>query len=289
MLNLHFWPRTSERVIFSSRAHAAIVAETHAQHPNETGGILLGHYSQGRWHVIEAIDPGPAARFTPTTFEYDTTYVTHLARKMAGVYEEPLSLIGLWHRHPGSFDRFSAEDDVTNRRYAEQSPDGAISCLVNLDPHFRITAYHVPADLAYRRLPISCGDQAIPRALLEPRHRSCLHPAALEHHRQQRVLQTLLAACVDRCSTPQPLAPGLTALLEPLLEQLEAQDRLAYALQPCGSDLCLALVERSGPQQRALLLQACEDQLWVQVPGSRERLRLEPEQLSLLWTEPCHA
>jgi proteasome lid subunit RPN8/RPN11 len=288
MLILPYWPRTSERVNFSSRAHAAIVAETHAQHPNETGGILLGHHSQGRWHVMEAIDPGPGAQFTPTTFEYDTAYVTHLARKLAGVYEQPLSLIGLWHRHPGSFDRFSAEDDVTNRRYAEQSPAGAISCLVNLDPHFRITAYHVPADLAYRRLPISCGDLAIPRALLVPRHRRCLHPAALEHHRQQRVLQSLLAAWID-CSTPQPLAQALTALLEPLLEQLEAQERFAYALQPCGSDLCLALVERSGRQQRALRLQAIDEQLWVQVPGSQDRVPFELEQLSLLWTEPCHA
>lgn len=289
MLSLPFRPLPlGERVIFSRRAHAAIVAETHAQHPNETGGILLGHHHHGRWHVIEAIDPGPAARFSPSSFEYDTAYVTHLARKMAGIYERPLGLIGLWHRHPGSFDRFSAEDDATNRRYAEQSPDGAISCLVNLDPHFRITAYHVPADLAYRRLPISCGDQAIPRALLEPRRRSCLEPTALEHRRQQQALHTLLAACVDR-STPQPLAPALTALLEPLLEQLQAQERFAFALQPCGTDLCLALVERWGKGKRTLRIQASGEQLWVQIPGFQDSVPFELEHMPLLWTEPCHA
>ena len=286
MLNLPYLSRVSEQVVVSSRAYAAIVAETHAQHPNETGGILLGHHRQGVWHVIEAIDPGPNAHFSPTTFEYDTAYVTHLARKLAGVYEQPLSLIGLWHRHPGSFDRFSAEDDATNRRYAEQSPAGAISCLVNLDPDFRITAYHVPADLAYRRLPISCGDHAIPGALLEPRRVGCLQPAALEHQRQQQVLQSLLAGSVDH-SMPQPLAPALTAVLESLLEQLESQQRFAYALQPCGSDLYLALVERWGQGRRTLRLQAMDEQLWVQIPGSPERVPFEPEQLQLFWTEPC--
>lgn len=289
MLRLPFWPeRSGDRVIFSTRAHAAIVAETHEQHPNETGGILLGHHSAGRWHVIEAIDPGPAARFSPTTFEYDTPYVTHLSRKVADLYERPLSLIGLWHRHPGSFDRFSGEDDQTNRRYAERSPAGAISCLVNLDPAFRITAYHVPADLAYRRLPICVGDQAIPSALLESRRLRCLQPEALERRRQRRVLQNLLATGIE--TTPQePLAPALVAQLDTLLELLEGQERFVYGLKPSGSELCVALVERNGPVSHVLRLQADQQRLWLHAPGSAERVGFTPDQLLRLLRKPGDA
>lgn len=286
MLHLPFWPKTcGEQVVFSRRAHAAIVAETHQQHPNETGGILLGHHGAGRWLVIEAIDPGPGSHFSPTTFEYDTAYVNHLARKVAAVYERPLSLIGLWHRHPGSFDRFSGQDDQTNHRYAEQSPAGAISCLVNLDPTFRITAYHVPADLVYRRLPVRVGDQAIPSALLEPRRLQCLQPEALELRRQQQVLQSLLATGGETAPV-KPMAPALAAQLDSVLEQLDGQERFVYALQPRGADLCLALVERNGPRTHLLRLQAEEERLWLQPPGCAERVGFSSDQLLLLLCQP---
>lgn len=289
MLRLPFWLEHSrERVIFSSRAHAAIIAETHEQHPNETGGILLGHHSPGCWYVIEAIDPGPAARFSPTTFEYDTAYVTHLSRKLAGLYERPLSLIGLWHRHPGSFDRFSAEDDETNRRYAEQSTAGAISCLVNLDPNFRITAYHVPVDLAYRRLPIGVGDPAIPSVLLERRRPRCLQPEALEQRRQQQVLRRLLTTGI--ADTPvQPMAPALAAQLETLLELLEGQERFVYGLKPSGPDLWVALVERNGPRAHVLRLQGDQEQLCRQLPGFAERVHGTPDDILRLLRKPGDA
>ena len=254
-------PDASRRVVFSERAYAAIVAETDAQHPNETGGILLGHCFGGVWHVIEAIDPGPGSHFSPVAFAYDAAYVNHLARKVAGYYQRPLRLIGLWHRHPGSFDQFSPEDDHTNQCYAAQSPEGAISCLVNLDPHFRITAYHVPQDLNYRRLPHHCGDRAIPGELLELRRSSCLNPDQLEAHRQQRALQQLLASS-HSLPLVGPLSPTLAALMESLLELLEQQSRFAYGLQLRGPILALALVLRGNRDQGSIgnqLLQIRED------------------------------
>jgi proteasome lid subunit RPN8/RPN11 len=254
-------PGDSPRVVFSQRAHAAIVAETDAQHPNETGGILLGHHLDGVWHVIEAIDPGPGSHFSPVTFTYDTAYVNHLAQKVAGYYQRPLRLIGLWHRHPGSNDRFSHDDDITNQRYASQSAEGAISCLVNLDPHFRITAYHVPQDLNYRRLAYHCGDQAIPSELRELRRSSCLNPERLETRRQQHCLQSLLVR-PHQLPLAGPLSPTLAALMEALLELLEQQQRFAYGLQLRGPILELALVQRGSggqPGNGQQLLQIHED------------------------------
>jgi hypothetical protein len=69
----------------------------------------------------------------------NTPYVNNLAKALAIQYDVPLTLLGLWHRHPGSFDKFSSTDDGTNTLYAQLSRNGAISGLVNMDPHFRFT------------------------------------------------------------------------------------------------------------------------------------------------------
>lgn len=286
-------PGDPPRVIFSDRARAAIVAETDAQHPNETGGILLGHCLGEVWYVIEAIDPGPGARFSPVTFEYDTAYVNHLARKVASHYQRPLRLVGLWHRHPGSNDRFSHDDDITNHRYAIQSPEGVISCLVNLDPHFRITAYHVPQNLNYQRLPHHWSDGAIPAELRELRRSSCLHPERLEIRRQQQTLQRLLASSRQPFLSG-PLSPTLATLMESLLELLEQQQRFAYGLQLRGPSLGLALVQRGRggqPGNGHQLLQIGEDgwgQVRIQAAGEDQDSPFDLDRLRRLLQGVCH-
>jgi len=154
------------KVILSTRAHLAVVAETYERVSTETGGILLGTVIDDIWYVIEVIDPGPNSIFRPTYFEYDTPYVNHLSNKIARLYQEEIQLLGLWHRHPGSFDSFSSTDDGTNTKYAMQNPKGAISAIVNLDPRFRMSAYHVTLPLQYDKIPVCFGDALIPSHLL---------------------------------------------------------------------------------------------------------------------------
>lgn len=76
-------------------------------------------------------------------------------------------MIGLWHRHPGSFDQFSSTDDGTNAKYASMRKEGAISALVNLDPSFRITMYQVCRPCRYKRIAYEVGDNLIPDGLLK--------------------------------------------------------------------------------------------------------------------------
>ncbi len=156
-----------EKIIFSTRAYNAIIAETYGRIKTETGGILLGHIVEGVWYVIESIDPGPKSIFTPTYFEYDTEYVNNLSRAIATQYKKPLNLLGLWHRHPGSLDTFSSTDDGTNTVYAKLNPNGAISGLVNLDPDFRLTMYHVSYPLRYESIRTDAGNSLIPEELLQ--------------------------------------------------------------------------------------------------------------------------
>lgn len=155
------------QIIFTPDAFNTIIAETVDKHPVETGGILLGNVENGNWYVIESIEPGPDSVFETHFFEYDHGFVNYLARARARRYEIPLKLLGLWHRHPGSFDRFSSTDDETNRDFALTTEIGAISGLVNIDPEFRFTIYHFGENLHYEKRPYIVSANQIPDKFLK--------------------------------------------------------------------------------------------------------------------------
>lgn len=155
------------KVVFSKRAMTALLVETKEKITTETGGVFLGEFRDGNCYVVETVDPGPKSVFTPTYFEYDVDYINHLINKLSRIYQRQLDLVGLWHRHPGSLDRFSSTDDGTNSKYAQLSSNGAISALVNIDPKFRLTVYHVTHPLAYEKVEYSVGDNLIPKDILE--------------------------------------------------------------------------------------------------------------------------
>lgn len=150
------------KVIFTERAYVSVLAETAEKIQTETGGIFLGYRCGENWYVMESIDPGPKSTFEVAYFEYDYKYVNHLAKKIARLYKKPLELLGLWHRHPGSFDQFSGTDDGTNKKFASLNKNGAISALVNIDPKFRITIFHVDSPLSYTKVAYEVGDSLVP-------------------------------------------------------------------------------------------------------------------------------
>lgn len=160
-------------VVFSNRAYAAVMAETTEKILTETGGLFLGAFERGTWYIIEAIDPGPKSVFEVAYFEYDQKYTQHLINKIANLYEQKLELIGLWHRHPGSFDIFSTTDNGTNAKYAQMRPYGAISALVNIDPKFRVTMYHVGRPCKYEKIAYVVGDNLIPENYLKLKTSEC--------------------------------------------------------------------------------------------------------------------
>lgn len=193
------------KVIFSQRAMAAIMAETTEKIQTETGGLFLGKLIEDTWYVVEAIDPGPNSIFEVAYFEYDQPYVQHLINKVAAIYQERLELIGLWHRHPGSFDQFSGTDDQTNNAYASMRPQGAISMLVNLDPDFRMTIYHVEQVYGcYHRISCEVGDDLFPRKLLMYRSiEDCLEliRKKCDHRREKQVKTKSIEAFFSEISS----------------------------------------------------------------------------------------
>lgn len=160
----------AQYVVFTKRAFNAIVTETLAKNPIETGGIFLGYIlDNGIWAVIETIPPGIRTINEMAYFEYDTDFVNYLANVVALQYKEKIRVLGLWHRHPGSFDVFSGTDDGTNRLFANSNPEGygAISALVNCDPKFRLSMYAVDNNARYTPISwiVDNGD-IIPEELL---------------------------------------------------------------------------------------------------------------------------
>ena len=128
-------------VVFSERAFTSILVETQEKIRTETGGVFLGYRKGDVWYVIESIDPGPNSVFQPAYFEYDQDYINHLINKVSRLYSLQLDLIGLWHRHPGSYDSFSGTDDGTNTKYAELNEQGAISTLLHTIIMSALTTY----------------------------------------------------------------------------------------------------------------------------------------------------
>lgn len=167
-----------ETVVISDKAYNAIIRESFAKHPVETGGILLGYIlDNGIWVVMEMIPPGINGIFQTAYFEYDRDFVNYLGTSVANQYREPLQVLGLWHRHPCSMDYFSSTDDGTNSEFASRNPYGVISGLVNIDPKFRLTMYHLnhmegprPRNIAYSTVDVEIGDDLIPERFFELRY-----------------------------------------------------------------------------------------------------------------------
>lgn len=156
-------------VVFSNRAIQDIKTETYDKDPVETGGLLLGYVLEsGHWVVVEIIPPGDNSTHRYAYLEYDESLAQRVVNQIADKYEQKLELLGLWHRHPGSMDFFSGTDDGTNITFAELNPSyGAISGLVNIDPKFRMTMYHVDSPLNYTKVETFVGDDIIPAELLK--------------------------------------------------------------------------------------------------------------------------
>lgn len=150
------------KVMFTERAYISVLSETAEKIHTETGGIFLGYRNGDIWHIVESIDPGPKSVFEVAYFEYDQKYVNHLSQKIARLYNRPLELLGLWHRHPGSFNQFSRTDNETNKKYAALHGNGAISALVNIDPDFRLTVFHVTKPYIYTQVPYSVEKDIFP-------------------------------------------------------------------------------------------------------------------------------
>lgn len=130
------------KIVISDRAYTSIIAEALSRDPDETGGILLGIMDRDTWYVVEATDPGLSTFHNRIHHEMDEKYHNHIYPVISRLYEKDLYLLGFWHRHPGTLNTFSGDDNRTNTSYSEAIGNGTLSFLLNFVPDTQLTCYY---------------------------------------------------------------------------------------------------------------------------------------------------
>ena len=155
-------------IAVSDRAYRAITKEVVDHGKNETGGILLGNFDKGIWYVVECVDPGLDEKTIHKTglFRFDEKYLNHLKNKISVLYKYPLTILGVWHRHPGSMDTFSGTDMDSMADLVNDARVGILSMLVNIDPAQRLTFYFCNKKGEVVNTPYDVGDEYFPPEML---------------------------------------------------------------------------------------------------------------------------
>lgn len=105
------------KILLSTKAYKVMTNEVDYSDKDETGGFLLGYLYKNRICVLEAIDGGPQKVASKSSFYFDYEYVQHVSAKISNLYNPPLVLVGMWHKH-NSFheDPFSKDDENMHKK-----------------------------------------------------------------------------------------------------------------------------------------------------------------------------
>lgn len=141
-------------IVFDRKARLSILAEVARKPGVETGGVLLGYRQGDVYLVVEATDCGPNAECKENSVVFDEKYLNHMVMVLSGLYESPLEVLGVWHKHPYSFDEFSNDDINVSNDLVKRIRKGTISVLVNTAPTFRFTGEYIDTDLNWISCPV---------------------------------------------------------------------------------------------------------------------------------------
>lgn len=94
--------RTPVEVHVYDEALAAMVLEGQRCYPNETGGLLLGHWVPGQRtvEVHAVVGPGPRAEHHRTSFLPDWAWQQREVARLYAASGRTLAYLGDWHTHP---------------------------------------------------------------------------------------------------------------------------------------------------------------------------------------------
>lgn len=121
--------------------------EAHRQLPLETGGVLLGYWSQDRQSLLisDASGPGPGATHGVSDFTPDPAFQRNF---VARAYEDSRRIttyLGDWHSHPGGADQLSQTDLHTLGRIARDRHARArhpiMAILSGNEPQWSLTVW----------------------------------------------------------------------------------------------------------------------------------------------------
>ena len=230
----------------SDRAYASVITEVMSNGQNETGGVFLGYIINRAWYIMESVDPGIQTVNELDFFEWDSRYVNHQAERLSRIYRKPLTILGFWHRHPGSMDFFSARDESTIRSNLKELREGLLSMLVNIDPKLRMTYYYCYGN---EIMPIryDVGDRYFPVELLcyadagELSRRAAANGRPLEIHYQRVLDLDALASHRQGAAGPSPVGREAAPSSPPPEARAASREELPRELIKTVVQITLAL------------------------------------------------
>ena len=144
-------------VVLSPLAWALMVSQSCVANPNETGGALLGYRDGTTVHVTVALPSGPRSQASPVMLKYNEEFQNYVFGVITELMGQKGGLLGLWHRHPGSLDRFSGVDAVAHEQFGKVLNGEVLSLLITLDGGApRVTGYFVDTnEMVYHLIPVT--------------------------------------------------------------------------------------------------------------------------------------
>lgn len=112
--------------------------------PQETGGVLMGYWSDQDATITDIIGPGPKALHTRYSFTPDAKWQED---EIARLYDESgrvKTYLGDWHSHPYGTSCLSVKDLVTLIRVALYKPARAPKPLMGIlynNPHWELVVW----------------------------------------------------------------------------------------------------------------------------------------------------
>lgn len=119
-----------KRVIISNRALAAMVSGIERYPDTENGGILLGIKKGELFTIIESIEAGSEAVRERGKLSFNSKTIEHTLLSVVDLYEEELSMVGVWHKHLNECNPpFSEEDSRCHKSLSDRLKKDIISIL----------------------------------------------------------------------------------------------------------------------------------------------------------------
>lgn len=121
-------------------------AESERWSPKETGGVLMGYWSDRDVVLTDIIGPGPKAVHRRYSFTPDSKWQEN---EIARIYEESgrvITYLGDWHSHPYGTQELSIKDLVTLLRVAIHKPARApkpIMGILHNNPQWELSVRRV--------------------------------------------------------------------------------------------------------------------------------------------------
>ena len=118
------------KILLSTRAYKVMTNEVGYSDIEETGGVLLGYLHKNKIYVIEAIDGGPQKVASKSSFCFDREYVQHVSNKISNLYNPPLVLVGIWHKHNSFHEHPFSEDDENMHKETCSLVKGSVASIL---------------------------------------------------------------------------------------------------------------------------------------------------------------